>query len=237
LRPARVPEIKDDRVAHRPAPRVEGVRALLVTTRPALHDFFAALAAVDLVDASVEELARHRARVEAATVGVVDVSIDPARALDICTAFAGLRPELPVAAVVCCAQAVTPRTLRSLVAAGVTSVLDLQASREETARALRTLSEGGSVVNLHLRRGQRAFLHETVTGREPKGDAKLRLLELVAYGLSDNEIGQRLHLSPHTVKHHIESLRAEVGVRNRTELAAWAGRYGFYAQEARRTRL
>jgi len=31
------------------------------------------------------------------------------------------------------------------------------------------------------------------------------------------------------VKHRIEQLRNELGVRNRTELAAWAGRNGFYA--------
>src|SRR2546426_849033 len=48
-------------------------------------------------------------------------------------------------------------------------------------------------------------------------------------GLPDYEIGARLHLSPHTVKHHIEALRDEVGARNRIELAAWAGQNGFYA--------
>src|SRR5438552_856135 len=57
-------------------------------------------------------------------------------------------------------------------------------------------------------------------------------LELVARGLSDREIGAVLHLSPHTIKHHVEHLRAEVGARNRTELAAWAGRHGFYRPEA-----
>ena len=50
----------------------------------------------------------------------------------------------------------------------------------------------------------------------------------MAAGLPDHEIGRRLHLSPHTVKHHIEQLRGELGARNRIELAAWAGRHGFY---------
>jgi DNA-binding NarL/FixJ family response regulator len=56
----------------------------------------------------------------------------------------------------------------------------------------------------------------------------LQLLELVAYGRSDREIGALLHLSPHTVKHRIERLRDALGARNRIELAAWAGRHGFY---------
>jgi DNA-binding NarL/FixJ family response regulator len=33
------------------------------------------------------------------------------------------------------------------------------------------------------------------------------------------------------VKHHVDQLRRDVGVRNRTELAAWAGRNGFYVGE------
>jgi hypothetical protein len=40
----------------------------------------------------------------------------------------------------------------------------------------------------------------------------------------------QLHLSPHTVKHHIDQVRRELRVRNRTELAAWAGRNGFYVR-------
>ena len=51
---------------------------------------------------------------------------------------------------------------------------------------------------------------------------------LVAQGLSDREIGARLHLSRHTVHHKIERLRGDLGLRNRTELAAWAGRQGLY---------
>ncbi len=54
------------------------------------------------------------------------------------------------------------------------------------------------------------------------------LLELVARGFTDSEIGRTLHLSPHTVKHQLESRAPPSGARNRTELAAWAGRHGFY---------
>ena len=66
-------------------------------------------------------------------------------------------------------------------------------------------------------------------GRPERRELQLQLLELVALGLPDHEIGRRLHLSPHTVKHQIEDLRTALRVRNRTELAAWAGKNGFYA--------
>ncbi|MBI2938956.1 MAG: helix-turn-helix transcriptional regulator, partial [Chloroflexi bacterium] len=68
--------------------------------------------------------------------------------------------------------------------------------------------------------------------RLPTTEADVRLLELVARGLSDEEIGPKLGLSPHTVKRHLEGLRQAVNARNRTELAAWAGQYGCYQPPA-----
>jgi DNA-binding NarL/FixJ family response regulator len=56
----------------------------------------------------------------------------------------------------------------------------------------------------------------------------LEVITLVAHGLSDREIGARLHLSRHTVHHKIERLRDDLGLKNRIELAAWAGRHGLY---------
>jgi hypothetical protein len=35
------------------------------------------------------------------------------------------------------------------------------------------------------------------------------------------------------VKHHLDRLRSLHGLRNRIELAAWAGRHGFYSPEGR----
>jgi DNA-binding NarL/FixJ family response regulator len=59
----------------------------------------------------------------------------------------------------------------------------------------------------------------------------VRIVELVAAGLPDREIARRLHLSPHTVSHHVGRLSEQVGARNRTALAAWAGAHGLYQPE------
>jgi DNA-binding NarL/FixJ family response regulator len=72
--------------------------------------------------------------------------------------------------------------------------------------------------------------------RGPAGQAyvqrALEVIALVAHGLSDREIGARLHLSRHTVHHKIERLRDDLGLKNRIELAAWAGRHGLYVVAA-----
>ncbi len=52
-----------------------------------------------------------------------------------------------------------------------------------------------------------------ITSRE------LDVLRLVADGLSNREIGERLFLSPRTAERHVASLFDRVGVRNRSELA------------------
>jgi DNA-binding NarL/FixJ family response regulator len=218
-------------------PRDRPFRLLLASTRWAVHAYFISLRGRGLpglvvapIPATSEELGPHT--LEQADAVVVDAGLDAPRAVALVHAVRELDPSVPVVAVLCCPQSATPWQLQGLVRAGA-SVLDLEAQPEEAVRVLESVARGASVLHVHLRRDHRAFLHEILVGSEDATDEKVRLLELLALGLPDHEIGRRLHLSPHTVKHRIEDLRDELGARNRIELAAWAGRHGFYAPEGR----
>jgi len=46
------------------------------------------------------------------------------------------------------------------------------------------------------------------------------VLQLLAQGLTNREIGGRLYLSPKTVEHHVGAVLRKLGVRTRTEAAA-----------------
>ncbi|MGQ0615674.1 MAG: response regulator transcription factor, partial [Acidimicrobiia bacterium] len=52
------------------------------------------------------------------------------------------------------------------------------------------------------------------------------VLALVGHGLTNREIGARLYISPKTVEHHMGRLLAKLGLRSRTEAAAFAARNG-----------
>jgi len=51
------------------------------------------------------------------------------------------------------------------------------------------------------------------------------VLKLIADGLTNREIGERLFLSPRTVEKHVERLLAKTGAHNRSQLVARAARW------------
>ncbi len=65
-----------------------------------------------------------------------------------------------------------------------------------------------------------AALPDELSAREAQ------ILRLVARGLSNREIGERLVISEHTVANHVRSILRKSGCANRTEAASYAHRHG-----------
>jgi DNA-binding NarL/FixJ family response regulator len=126
------------------------------------------------------------------------------------------------------------RTLR----AGASGFLLKRAHPDELVHAVRTISAGSSLVLPDLTRrliaehqprrprGQAAFPQLT----EREGD----VLHLVAAGLSNAEIAEKLFLSRETVKTHLSSLLLKLGARDRTQAVIAAYDSGFVTRTGSR---
>ena len=56
-------------------------------------------------------------------------------------------------------------------------------------------------------------------------DQEHKVLELLAEGLTNREIGERLHLAEKTIKNYVTALLAKMGMARRTEAAVYAARH------------
>jgi DNA-binding NarL/FixJ family response regulator len=98
--------------------------------------------------------------------------------------------------------------------AGATGYLLKDAPREELFRSIRAAAQGESVLSpavaSRLMSRMRAPAEENLSARE------IEVLQLVARGTSNKEIGKQLHISTATVKTHLIHIFNKLGVNDRT---------------------
>jgi DNA-binding NarL/FixJ family response regulator len=105
--------------------------------------------------------------------------------------------------------------------AGTKAYLLKDARREELLDCIRRVHQGETCFPASLVEKVAAGLScEALTGRE------LNVLELLARGKSNREIGVSLYISETTVKSHLRSIFKKLNVLSRTEAISVAGRRG-----------
>jgi DNA-binding NarL/FixJ family response regulator len=113
--------------------------------------------------------------------------------------------------------------------AGAAGFLLKDAEVDEIVRAVRVVAEGASLLSPSV---TRRVVETFVGAAAPTGPAAGRLAELtereteivalVATGLSNGEIAERLVISRRTAEHHVQHIYGKVGVSSRAALALFA---------------
>ncbi len=208
------------------------LRVLLITNRPSVHAFLQEHGARSIptitathVPLALDALPSHMRDLNDANVAMIDVGADPDAAVEVASELHRLRSDLRVLAVLCCPNPTMPWHVRSLLSNGVHEMLDAQTTPSELVERLNSAVHGQHAVRVALHRDYGA---SRAWSSEPLSADDQQLLELVAHGLSDVEIGLRLRVGERTVREHVRSLRDALQLRNREELAAWAGAHGYY---------
>ena len=147
-------------------------------------------------------------------VVVLDLKLSGVNGVDVLTALRRL-PESPQVLVLTAYN--DGESIRSALDAGADGLALKTESPQQTLTAIRQVRAGQLVFPQAARRwlkqpGRSSDVMD-VTPRE------LEVWALVAEGLSNPEIAERLHLSENTVKFHVQHLFEKLCVKNRTEAA------------------
>jgi len=118
--------------------------------------------------------------------------------------------------------------------AGASGFLGKHVDPVDLLHAIRVVAAGEALLSPAATRGLVSrFLSQPVPNALPAAvelggltDREREVLALVAYGLSNEEIAERLYLSPLTVKTHINRAMTKLGVRDRAQLVVIAYQSG-----------
>jgi two-component system, NarL family, response regulator DevR len=122
------------------------------------------------------------------------------------------------------------QALFASILAGAAGYVLKQIGAEELMRAVRTVAAGGSlldpavtsVVLERLRSGKHMLRDERLARLSPQEE---RILQLVADGLTNKQIGDQLGLAEKTVKNYMSSVLTKLRVGRRAEAAAYLVRH------------
>lgn len=142
--------------------------------------------------------------------------------VDGATATASVRAACPDVQVIALTSFVEEELVARALDAGAISYLLKDSQPERLAQAIRDAREGRGTIDGNAMQAlrRRDAVGGDLTPRERE------VLKLLAAGLSNSEIAERLYLSAGTVRLHVSNILAKLGAPNRTSAAVIAMKHG-----------
>ena len=124
--------------------------------------------------------------------------------------------------------------------AGASGFLLKDAPRQTILDAVRAAAAGDALVAPAVTRRLIEHFAAPVPARQPPPELdaltarEREVLELIAHGLSNGELAERLVVAEKTVKTHVGRILAKLGLRDRVQAVIWAYEQGLVVPGARR---
>jgi DNA-binding NarL/FixJ family response regulator len=156
---------------------------------------------------------------------VLDVRMGALDGIEACRQIRAERPETNVLMLTSYSD---ERAVMAAILAGAGGFMLKDVQTSELLEAMRIVGKGGKTLDPmssaavidQIRQGRVMSKEDRVAMQLT--ERELTILELIAEGLTNREIGDRLYLSEKTVKHHVSDILGKLGVSRRIEAAAFA---------------
>ena len=171
--------------------------------------------------------ALHEAPVIAPDVVLLDVLMPGMDGIETCRR---MREELPDARIVMLTSHTDEDAVFAAIMAGASGYLLKNTSSRTIIDAIRSAAEGQSTLDSSVTTGvlerlRTADINSGVPGLKDLSEREHEVLLIVAEGLTNLEIAERLVLSPHTVRNHVSSILTKLGLKRRSDAAVFATRH------------
>ena len=195
----------------------QGVRALLESTGEVLV----------VGEASLAEDAVPRIRACRPRVAILDVRLPDGNGVEVCRE---VRSEFPDVYCLMLTSYSDDEALFEAIMAGASGYVLKQIRGNELIQAVKRVANGESlldpaVTGRVLRRLREPAPEDERLARLTEQERKI--LDLIAEGCTNRQIGQRLHLAEKTVKNYVSNMLSKLDMERRTEAAVFAARLEF----------
>ena len=192
--------------------------------RRGLRDLLEQEADLEIVgEAGTAEEAYGRIPPTRPDVAVLDVRLPDGNGVEVCREIRSRHPEIRCLMLTSFAD---DEALISAIMAGASGYLLKQVKGTDLIDAIRKVGRGESLLDSSVTARVLDHLRQPQGPDELAGltDQERRVLDLIAEGLTNRQIGERMFLAEKTVKNYVSNLLAKLGMSRRSEAAAYAAR-------------
>lgn len=156
-------------------------------------------------------------------VALVDIVLPDGNGVEVCRAVKARAPEVRILVLTSFSD---DETLFAAIDSGAVGYVLKRIAGRELVKAVHDVHAGRSLVDPRLTDRMFERLRGGHTPDEERlaalTDRERALLELVAEGMTNRQIGERLHLSEKTVKNYVSAMLRKLDMDTRTEAAVFA---------------